>query len=171
MMAYRVVRSRRRTMALEVLRDGELVVRTPLGVSQPAVERFVREHETWIQGAVARQRARLEAHPDPSPEESKRLRALAKAVLPEKTAHYARIVGAWPEAITITSARTRFGSCSSKNRISFSWRLMQYPEEAIDYVVVHELCHISHHDHSKAFYDCVAKVLPDWKKRKSRLKT
>ena len=59
--------------------------------------------------------------------------------LPPKIEHYAALMGVHPTRVTITGARTRFGSCSGRNAISFSWRLMQYPEEAIDYVVVHEL--------------------------------
>ena len=72
--------------------------------------------------------------------------------------------------ITITGAEKRFGSCSAKNRICFSWRLMAYPEEAIDYVVVHELAHIRHKDHSKRFYAFVEEVLPDWRERRRLLR-
>ena len=76
-----------------------------------------------------------------------------------------------PAGIKITSARTRFGSCSSKNSICFSWRLMLYPPEAIDYVIVHELAHIRHHDHSPAFYALIEQYLPDWKARMKLLKS
>ena len=76
-----------------------------------------------------------------------------------------------PAGIKITSARTRFGSCSGKNSICFSWRLMLYPPEAIDYVIVHELAHIRHHDHSPAFYALIEQYLPDWKARMKLLKS
>ena len=76
-----------------------------------------------------------------------------------------------PAGIKITSARTRFGSCSAKNSICFSWRLMLYPPEAIDYVIVHELAHIRHHDHSPAFYALIEQYLPDWKARMKLLKS
>ena len=66
-----------------------------------------------------------------------------------------------PAGVTITGARKRFGSCSAKNRLCFSWRLMGYPEEAIDYVVVHELAHIRHPDHSPAFHMRVRSFLPE----------
>ena len=85
-------------------------------------------------------------------------------------AKYSEIMGLYPTGITITGAERRFGSCSGKNRICFSWRLMRYPEEAIDYVVVHELAHIRHKDHSKAFYACIEQVLPDWRERRKLLK-
>ena len=80
-------------------------------------------------------------------------------------------MGLRPAGVTITGAEKRFGSCSAKNRICFSWRLMQYPEEAVDYVVVHELAHILHKNHGKAFYACVEEVLPDWRARRALLKT
>ena len=83
---------------------------------------------------------------------------------------YASLMGLRPAGISITGARTRFGSCSAKNRICFSWRLMRYPEAAIDYVVVHELAHIRHKDHSPAFYDCIARILPDWRERRALLR-
>ena len=94
----------------------------------------------------------------------------AKTVLPPKIDHYAALMGVHPTRVTITSARTRFGSCSGRNAISFSWRLMQYPEEAIDYVVVHELAHIRHHDHSAAFYRFIASVMPDHEARRALLR-
>ena len=72
--------------------------------------------------------------------------------------------------ITITSAKTRFGSCSSEGNIAFSYRLMLYPEAAIDYVVVHELAHRREMNHSAAFYKIIASVLPDYKYRNALLK-
>jgi predicted metal-dependent hydrolase len=72
--------------------------------------------------------------------------------------------------ITITSAKKRFGSCSTAGNISYSYRLMLYPEEAREYVVVHELAHLVQMNHSKEFYNIIAKVLPDYKYRKKMLK-
>ena len=75
-----------------------------------------------------------------------------------------------PTGVTITGAEKRFGSCSAKNRICYSWRLMAYPEAAIDYVVVHELAHIRHKNHGKEFYACIESILPDWRTRRGLLK-
>ena len=94
----------------------------------------------------------------------------AKAILPEKVDHYAKSMGLQPSGITITGARTRFGSCSPKNRLCFSWRLVAYPEEAIDYVVVHELAHIVHRNHGPEFHALVERILPDHRKRRELLK-
>ena len=98
--------------------------------------------------ARAKQEARRLAHPEPTDSERAALIARAKEYLPRRTAHWSAVMGLVPAGIKITSARTRFGSCSGKNSICFSWRLMLYPPEAIDYVIVHELAHIRHHDHS-----------------------
>ena len=167
---YELVRSRRKTLALEVARDGRVIVRAPLRLSQKRIDDFVSQHASWIAEHQAIQQKRRENHPEPTPEEQAELIRQAKEILPKKTAHYSQLMNLYPTGITITGAQKRFGSCSGKNRICFSWRLMQYPEAAIDYVVVHELAHILHKDHSKAFYACVAEILPDWKDRRKLLK-
>lgn len=169
-MGYQIVRSRRKTMALEVTREGELLVRVPLRTPEGVIRAFVEEHRGWIARAQLRQAERQARHPEPTADEAAALRKKAKAVLPEKVRRYGALLGVTPTAIHITSARTRFGSCSGKNSISFSWRLMQYPEAAVDYVVVHELSHILHHNHSRAFYACIARILPDYKARAALLK-
>ena len=84
--------------------------------------------------------------------------------------YYSALMGLTPTALHITSAKTRFGSCSGKNSISLSWRVMQYDERAIDYVVVHELAHIKHHNHGKQFYALIERYLPDYKERAKILK-
>ena len=165
---YTVIRSRRRTMALEVTREGAALVRAPLRASEADITRFVETHRAWLDKHLAKRQAYLAAHPAPSPEMIERRQA--KAVLPERAAYWAARMGVEPAGITITAARTRFGSCSGKNRLSFSLYLMDYPAEAIEYVVVHELAHIRHHDHSTAFYEEVARYLPDWRARRALLK-
>lgn len=167
---FRVVRSRRRTLALEITRQGEVLVRAPLGASDAAISRFVESHQGWLEKHLARRLAYLEAHPEPSPEQAAAWRALASQRLPELVSHWSGIMGANPCGIRVTAARTRFGSCSSKGRLCFSLYLMAYPDEAVEYVVVHELAHLRHHDHSPAFYAEVEKYLPDWRQRQSLLR-
>lgn len=90
--------------------------------------------------------------------------------IPPKVRHYSTIMGLRPTGIRITSARTRFGSCSGKNSLCFSWRLMGYPEEAVDYVVVHELAHIVHKNHGPDFWALVGQYMPDYKRRRALLR-
>lgn len=169
-MDYEIIRSRRRTVALEVTREGKTLVRAPLRMPLEEIERFVAAHAAWLEKARAKVAARQETHPPLTEQEIAALRQRAKEILPGKVARYAAIMDVAPTSVKITAARTRFGSCSGKNGICFSLYLMQYPEEAIDYVVVHELAHIRHHDHSPAFYAEVAGVLPDYKARMKLLK-
>ena len=167
---YTLIRARRRTMSLQLDRDGRAVVRAPYGVKKEFIDRFVAEHEDWLNRAREKQQNRRLAHPEPTDEERKALIAQAKEYLPMRVDYWSDIMGLTPTGLKITSARTRFGSCSGKNSICFSWRLMQYPTEAIDYVVVHELAHIRHHDHSPAFYALIERYLPDWRERMKLLK-
>ena len=165
-----VIRSGRRTLALEVTREGTALVRAPYRASDEDIARFVESHRRWLETHLARRQAYLASHPAPTEEQIALWRQQAKDRLPDKVALWAARMGVRPAGITITAARTRFGSCSGKNRLSFSLYLMAYPEDAIDYVVVHELAHIRHHDHSPAFYREVARYLPDWQQRRGLLR-
>lgn len=169
-MEVRVIRSRRRTVSLEIQRDLSVLIRAPLGMPEEEIRRFLERHRDWLARHLEEARARQERHPEPSPEQAEALIRRAKEILPGKVAHYAAEMGLYPTGITITGAKTRFGSCSPKNRLCFSWRLMDYPEEAIDYVVVHELAHIRHKDHGPQFHALVASVLPDHRERRALLR-
>lgn len=168
---YELIRSNRRTLALEVTREGRVLVRAPARLAKGRIDDFVARHAGWIEAHQAIQRERRARRPEPTPDQRRELIERAKTVLPEKAARYGAVMGLRPAGISITGAEKRFGSCSAKNRICFSWRLMQYPEEAIDYVVVHELAHILHKNHGREFYACVERVLPDWRARRELLKT
>ena len=169
-MNYTVIRSARRTMALEITREAQIVVRAPQRVSKAEIERFVDAHRDWIERHLAKRQIFLEAHPPLTDDEIAALRARAKAYLPERVDLWARRMGVQPAGVKNTAARTRFGSCSAKNSLCFSLYLMQHPVEAIDYVVVHELAHIRHKNHSPAFYAEVAKYMPDYRQRQAMLR-
>ena len=167
---YELVRSRRKTLAIEVDRTGRVVIRAPMRATGEQIERFVAAHADWIARAQARQRARLAAHPEPDEARRAELIRRAKEELPPKVAYYAQLMGVQPTGLKITSARTRFGSCSGKNSLCFSWRLMEYPEAAVDYVVVHELAHITHKNHGPRFWALVERYIPDYRARRALLR-
>lgn len=169
-MDYEIVRSRRRTVALEVTREGRVLVRAPLRMPEGDIQRFVESHAAWLERAKERVEKRRAAHPPLDKAQIAALRRRAQEELPARVAYYAAQMGVTPASVRITAARTRFGSCSGKNGLCFSLYLMQYPQEAIDYVVVHELSHIRHHDHSPAFYAEVARILPDYRERMKLLR-
>ena len=172
MMEYTLIRSSRRTLGLEITPDLRIVVRAPKRCSQRQIAGFVARHEDWIRDhlAIQQRRAAAAAARAVTPEQEAELRRRAAEYIPARVARYAPVVGVVPTGVKITSARKRFGSCNGKNSLCFSWRLMQYPPAAIDYVVVHELCHIHHHDHSPAFWAAVARVMPDYKQRQVLLR-
>lgn len=170
MSEIQIKRSNRRTVSLQVGINGEIVVHAPLKMPVNDIEAFVKKNEKWLENAIEKQKERARKHPEPMEEEKKALIAKLKEILPEKIEYYSELMGVVPTAVTETGAKTRFGSCSSKNRLSFSFRLAQYPQEAIDYVVVHELAHIRHHNHSAEFYAFIASVMPDYKAREKLLK-
>lgn len=162
---YTLVRSDRRTLSVEVARDGTMMVRAPRRCSQRDIAQFVASHAEWIAAKQTQQRARAQAHPEPTEAQRLVLQQRAHEELPAHVAHYAARMGLSYTGVTITGARTRFGSCSAKNSLCFSWRLMQYPDAAIEYVVVHELAHIVHKNHGKEFYALIASILPDYRAR------
>ena len=167
---YELIRSNRKTVALEVTREGRVLIRAPSRRPQREIDLFCARHQDWLRTHLARNEAWRQAHPEPTEQEQAALIQRAKAELPGKVAHYAAIMGLQPAGITITGARTRYGSCSPKNRLCFSWRLMACPEAAIDYVVVHELAHLVHRNHGPDFHGLVASVLPDHESRRAMLR-
>ena len=171
MSAYELIRSRRRTLALEITRDCRVLVRAPLRASKTRIDEFVAAHEDWIALHLERQRRRAaEAPPPPTQTDIAALKARAKEVLPPKVAYWGSVMGVRPTGVKISTAQKRYGSCSGKNSLCFSCFLMRQPEAAIDLVVVHELCHIREKNHGPAFYALLAQYLPDYKERKKLLK-
>lgn len=165
--SYPIIRSNRRTVGITVKRGGEVVIRAPKRMKLSDVQKAVEKHRAWINRAIEKSK-RLPDLPDE--ETQALLRRKAKEMLPALVEQWANRIGVQPTSFRVTSAKTRFGSCSGKNGLCFSLFLMQYPPEAIEYVVVHELCHILHHNHSAAFWATVAHYLPDYRTRKALLK-
>ena len=168
MSTYELIRSRRKTLALELTRDGQLIVRAPLRVSRQEINAFVEKHRDWIARHLAKQASRP-ALPPPDAPETQALKTQAQAILPERVAHWSTVMGVHPTGIRITTARKRYGSCSSKGSLCFSCYLMRCPREAVELVVVHELCHLREMNHGPGFYALLERYLPDWKERKKLL--
>ncbi len=171
-MEYKVIRSDRRTLSLEIGEEGIPLVRAPRRCPEREIERFVVSHTEWVlrHAETWRRRQAAQAARQVTPQQEEALRRQAAQVIPARVAVFAARMGVTPTGVKITSARKRFGSCNGKNSLCFSWRLMQYPPEAVDYVVVHELAHIRHHDHSAAFWAFVAQIMPDYRARQALLR-
>ncbi len=170
MLEYKVIYSIRRTISLGFDENGTLTVRAPKGTNSKRIEQILTEHSAWIEKHRARVLKKAEADAALTEERIRQLKKAAKEILIPMTAYYAKLLGVSFGRITITSAKTRFGSCSAEGNISYSYRLMRFPPAAQEYVVVHELCHRIYMNHSAAFYKKIESVLPDYKMRKALLK-
>ncbi len=168
---YQLIRSARHTVAVEVTRACEVVVRAPKRLPRTAIDEFLSRHREWIAEKLAHQRKLAARYPEPNEEEAEALKKRAREYLPQRVAYYAAIMDVTPAWVKITSAQKRFGSCGAENGLCFAWRLMRYPDAAIDYVVVHELAHIVHKNHGKDFYRFIEQVLPDYRDRAAMLKS
>lgn len=193
-----IIRSRRKTIALVIDSDGELIVRAPYFATNREVMHFVREKQDWLLQKSMEMKQRKAERPIltlqdgetipylgkecvihrgfvkkvyfdgesfliPETEDAKEkligwYRKEAARVLKNRVAEIAERMGVQPCGVKITSAKTRWGSCSYQNHLNFSWRLLMCPPEVVDYVVVHELCHIYHKDHSRNFWQSVSEV-------------
>ena len=166
-----IIRSARRTLALEVRTDGRVVVRAPLRLSASEIARFLEEKRGWIEQHVQKQLIRSrEAAPPLSQAELNALCQEAAACLPGRTAYFARLMGQSYGRVTIRVQKTRWGSCSAQGNISYNGLLMLAPPRVRDYVVVHELCHRRYMNHSRAFWDAVGNVMPDYASQRAWLK-
>lgn len=161
-----IVRSDRRTVSIEIRRSG-IVVRAPLGMSDREIEQLIESKKAWIEKHLERISEQAQKAEELPPLTHEELRALGeKAVrdLPGRVAHYAAVIGVDYGRITIRSQRTLWGSCSGKGNLSFNCLLMLMPDDVIDSVVVHELCHRKHPNHSPRFYAEVEKAFPDYRR-------
>lgn len=135
---------------------------------------FIREKADWIEKhkkiIEEKQREQAKHTQRLSVQDIQELADRAKKVIPDKVRHYADIIGVDYGRITIRNQRTRWGSCSGKGNLNFNCLLMLTPEDVQDYVVIHELCHRKEMNHSPKFWAEVAKIMPDYKRKRKWLK-
>lgn len=174
-MKVTVIRSNRKTVAIQVNSNLSVTVRAPRSASEKDIEEILKKKEAWISKhieKIKKTKERLEAE---STEKLTREKVIALAeealkVIPERVEYFAKVIGVTYGKITIRNQKTRWGSCSSKGNLNFNCLLMLAPSEVLDYVVVHELCHRKQMNHSKAFWLEVEKALPNYKEVRKWLK-
>ena len=165
----RIIRSKRKTVALEIRPDLSVLVRAPYWMADWQIRKFVDEKSDWLYAHLREmeQKQKLEAaRPKAAPLNPGELQMLADEalrVITVRVRFYAPVVGVTYGRITIRNQRTRWGSCSAKGNLNFNCLLMKAPPEVLDYVVVHELCHRLEMNHSPRFWAQVERVLPDYK--------
>lgn len=163
---YSVIRSDRRTLCIEITREKKVIVRAPKRISDEKIADFVHKKARWVEKHLSKMVSTVEK----TDAEIEFLRKKASEEIPPRVEYWSHIMGLYPLSVKITAAKKRFGSCSFKNRICFSLYLAEFPPEAIDYVVVHELAHIKVKNHSAEFHALVGKYLPDQEDRKRMLR-
>ena len=170
-----VIRSKRKTLAIEIRPDMRVVVRAPEKIPQNEIMKFVEEKQNWIKKHLVQMYFKAEKikkqkkEPALTNADIEKLCQKALSVIPDKVKYYAEIIGVTYGRITIRNQKTRWGSCSSKGNLNFNCLLMLMPDKVLDYVVVHELCHLKQMNHSKKFWMEVERYMPDYKNYKKWL--
>ncbi len=174
---YKVIYSNRRSIAIVINKDGEVTVRAPksIFVNKKTIEDFVQSKESWIIKNLDKINKNKKSEKPKiidglTAQELKQKREEARKVISERLNNYAKKYNFKFLKFRLSSAKTRWGSCSTSGTISINWHLIFAPIDMLDYVIVHELCHTKHHNHSKFFWNEVAKIIPDYKERRKWLR-
>lgn len=174
-----IIFSDRKSIGIQVKEDASVQVRAPFYVSKVKIESFIQEKSDWIyqnhQKMLTRNETTTANTLTPLQKQQtevlkKRFQNAARVHFPKRVSELQKLTGGTYTKITIRNQKTRWGSCSQTGTLSFNYRLMMAPPAVIDYVIIHELCHITHMNHSKEFWSKVASVMPDYAIHKRWLK-
>lgn len=173
-MEYEVVRSRRKTAGIEVTGEGRVILRVPLWLSDEDIKEIVDDREDVIIEYLRRQKKRSEMLDEVetlSDGDIAELKSRAGAFIPPRAQLMAEKMGLSFNRVSIKVMRSRWGSCSSKKNLNFNALIMLMPKEIIDYVIVHELCHLKEMNHSERFWKLVGEQIPDYREKRKWLRT
>ena len=166
----KVIRCRRKTIGIRIDDAGRITVRAPLRTSEAEIRRVLESKRTWIEKTLEKVSARAQV-PKLTEGELEDLVKLGRKVIPARTAEWARQVGVTYGRVTVKKQKTLWGSCSAKGNLNFNCLLLRCPEDVMDYVIVHELCHRRELNHSPRFWAEVERILPEYRKPLKWLKT
>ena len=169
---YEVIYSGRKTLAVTVTADGQVIVRAPERLPKGEIRKFIEEKQGWIRHhmKLSAERKRNQKKIRMTAKERENYKKEAKTVITRLCRIYAEQMGVSCGKITIREQKTRWGSASSRGNLNFNWKLALMPEEILDYLVVHELAHRVEMNHSPAFWAVVAEEIPDYKTRREWLR-
>ena len=173
---YTLIRSNRKSCSISITPDGRITVRVPLRISDREIRHLLTDRQNWIITKYLEQQQKQARMPVSDLTDTQRAAltqryiAAAREYFPKRAAHFQQFTGGTYSRITIRDQKTRCGSCSARGTLSFNWRLMLAPPAILDYVVVHELCHLTHMNHSPAFWQAVEAVCPDYRDSRRWLK-
>lgn len=169
----RLIRSSRKSVSVTVDADGNITVRAPLWLPLRDITDFLQKKADRICGMLEKQntlREQAKALSQLDFDGLNRLAEEALKVIPPKVRHYAKQLGVTYGRITIRNQKSRWGSCTAEGNLNFNCLLMLAPEEVLDSVIVHELCHRLEMNHSARFYEAVYRVFPDYDRCQKWLK-
>lgn len=164
---YEIIRSNRKSIAIQIKPDGKILVRCPKRMRLEEVRSFVESKSAWIGKHLASLPSQAEKF---TRMQLEALREKTGELVTRRAEYYAPLVGVTYGRISVRTQHTRWGSCSSKGNLNFNALLALAPPEVLDYVVVHELCHRKQMDHSPLFWAEVERILPDCRGQKQWLK-
>lgn len=173
---FTLVRSSRKSCAISIDSDGRITVRVPMRTSKKDIRHLLLDKRLWIITKYLEVQEQQKNRPTSDLTDAQRaalkMRYIeaAKEYFPKRVAHFSQFTGGSYSRISIRDQKTRWGSCSAKGTLSFNWRLMLAPPSIPDYVIVHELCHLTYMDHSAAFWQKVESVYPDYRTARKWLK-
>ena len=175
-----IIHSKRKTFGLEVKASGEVKARVPYRALDAGVKLFIEQHREWVFAKfdyAAKKNEERKLNPKrvdssiPKIEDLSRTELLkVRNKIVSRVEYYSDIMKVTYGRIAVKNQKTRWGSCSSMKNLNFNYRLAYMPDELLDYVVVHELAHIRHMNHSSAFWQEVEKYYPDYKICRLKLK-
>ena len=178
----RVVRSRRKSYGVVVGKDAKVEIRIPLRGSLTKAAELADGWKDWIADKISLQqersketkaleeKSRQRFTPGQREALERRYRKAAREYIPARAKYYADILGVQFTRVRIAEQKTRWGSCSQSGTLSFHWKLMLAPEGVLDYVIIHEVCHLMEMNHSKKFWAWVAFLMPDYEEKRKWLK-
>ena len=170
MIEYELMRSKRKTLAIQVKPDSSVIVRAPLDLADSTIVQFVEEHEDWVikkQKEIEENQKLIHVI---TAEERREGFAKARKIIPERARYFALQMGVDYKYLKIKEQKSRWGSCSSIGNLNFNWKLVLLPPELLDYVVVHELAHRKVMNHAPLFWFYVEQEIPDYRERREKLK-
>ena len=173
---YTLVRSKRKSCSISIDQDGQITVRVPLRISEKEISHLLIDKRLWIITRYLEVQEHKKSRPVSDLTDAqrtaleKRYIAAAKEYFPKRVAYFNELTGGSYNRITVRDQKTRWGSCSARGTLSFNWRLMLAPPTIADYVIVHELCHLTYMNHSTAFWKKVESVYPDYRTARKWLK-
>lgn len=176
MIHYKVLKSRRtKNLRITVKQNGECVVSAPRWVTENTIKQFVESRLDWVCKVIENFRKKGFSQEVRQTKKQKRLEYLnlketARALVSERLIFFNQHYNFKYNKVAIRAQATRWGSCSGKANLNFNFKVALLPSELLDYIVVHELCHLGEFNHSKAFWDLVGETIPDFKERVVELK-